>query len=60
MTTPNKHKEFRHLGEPEPALIRGQFVDVDSKRGAAFLEAYMDSRIPLRFDASFEPEMLKL
>lgn len=59
MTTPNHHKDFRHLGEPEPALIRGQLVDVDPKHGAAFLEAYTDSRIPLRFDDSFEPEMLK-
>lgn len=60
MTIPDKSKEFRHLGEPEPALVRGRLVDVDAKNGTAILSAYVDSRIPLRFDASQEVEMLKL
>ena len=60
MITPNQQKEFQHLGEPEPALIRGRLVEVDPKHGTAILEAYMDSRVPLRFDASLEQEMLNL
>ena len=62
MTFPNKHSEFQHLGKPEPALIHGRLVDVDPESGTAVLSAYMyiESRIPLRFDASLEMEVLKL
>ena len=60
MTTPNKRNKLQHPGESEPALIHGRLVDVDTKKGTAILTAYVDSRIPLRFDASLEGEMLKL
>ncbi len=60
MTIPNKHSEFQHLGEPETALIHGRLVDVDLKKGTAILDAYLDSRVPLRFDACQEQEMLRL
>ncbi len=60
MTPPKKHNEFRHLGEPEPALIHGRLVEVDTQKGTAILSAYLDSRIPLRFDGSLEKEMLML
>ncbi len=56
----NNRSEFQRLGEPEPALIHGRLVDVDPKKGTAVLSAYIDSRVPLRFDASLEKEMLKL
>ena len=60
MTSPDNHSELRNLGEPEPALIHGQLVDVDRENGVAVLEAYLDSRVPLRFSASLEQEMLNL
>ena len=60
MTNHNQHKEFPDLGKPEPALLHGRLVDVDVKRGTAILSAYVESRIPLRFDASLEKEMLQL
>ena len=60
MTTPNEQNEFQHPGVPEPALIHGRLVDVDTREGTAILTAYIDSRISLRFDASQEGEMLKL
>ena len=60
MTTPDKRKEFQHPGKQEQALIHGRLEDVDAKRGTATLSAYVDSRIPLRFDASLEGAMLKL
>ena len=60
MTTPNATNEYGHRDEPEPALIHGRLVDVDTGKGTAILSAYIDSRIPLRFDASLEKEMLNL
>ena len=60
MTTSSNHNEFQHLGEPEFAFIFGHLVDVAPIQGTAVLEAYVDSRIPLRFDRSFQEEMLRL
>ena len=60
MTYQDKSNEFQCLGESEPALIHGRLEDVDAKKGTAIVTAYMDSRIPLRFDAPLEGEMLKL
>ena len=60
MTYQDKSNEFQCLGESEPALIHGRLEDVDAKKGTAIVTAYMDSRIPLRFDAPLEGEMLEL
>ena len=60
MTSQNQLNEFQSLGKPEGALIHGRLVDVDAKKGTALLSAYLDSLIPLRFDASLESEMLRL
>ena len=60
MTIPDQPNALPDLGKPEPALLHGRLVDVDVKRGTAILNAYVDSRIPLRFDASLEQEMLQL
>ena len=51
---------YDHLGEPEPALIRGRLQNVDLKQGTATLDAYMDESVPLRFDAALGEDMLKL
>lgn len=51
---------YDHLGEPEPALIRGRLRNVDLKQGTATLDAYMDDSVPLRFDAALAEDMLQL
>ena len=60
MTSSNKHSEFRCLGEPESALIHGRLLDVDPEKGTAILDAYINWRVPLRFDASLEDKVFKL
>ena len=52
--------QFKHLGEPEPALLHGRLVDVDAERGRAALSIYPDRRIPLRFGAAVEESVHKL
>lgn len=53
-------KKYGHLGESEPALIEGYLLDVNPRLGTAKIHAYVNSRIPLRFDPSLEQEMLRL
>ena len=60
MTTPAKLSEFKHLGEPEPALVHGRLVEVDPGRGAAILSGHLDSLVRLRYAPSLEREVLKL
>ena len=60
MTTPNKANEFEHLGEPEPALVRGRLIDVDAELGTATVDTFMGLQAPLRFDLSLAQEMLRL
>ena len=60
MTAQSKTGQYEHLGQPEPALVQGRLCDVDPKQGTAGIDAYFDDLIPLRFDASLEPEMLRL
>ena len=60
MTADDIRKEFKHLGEPEPAITYGRLVDVDPETGCATLDVYQDDRIPLRFDDSMKSEALRL
>ena len=57
MTTPNKSNEFEHLGDPEPAFVRGRLIDVDAKLGTATVDTFMGPQAPLRFDSSLAQEM---
>ena len=54
MIADNLRREFEHLGDPEPALMHGQLIGVDSQRGSAILNIYPNWRIALRFPASLE------
>ncbi|MCY4409557.1 MAG: hypothetical protein OXC27_03760 [Caldilineaceae bacterium] len=49
-----------HLGEPEPALIRGWLQNVDLKQGIARLDTYMDDSVPLRFEAALGEDVIRL
>lgn len=51
---------YDHLGEPEPALIRGRLEDVDLKQGTARLDNYMDDSVPLQFDTALGEDVLRL
>jgi hypothetical protein len=60
MPVNDKTGEYEHLGPPEPALIQGRLCEVDPKLRTAKIDAYFDGRVPLRFAASLEREMLRL
>ena len=60
MTIPNKPNKYGHRDGPEPALIYGRLHDVNPEMGTAILHAYLNSRVPLSFEAPLKNEMLRL
>jgi hypothetical protein len=60
MTESDQHGEIPQLGGPEPALMYGRLVDVDSEACTAVLSIYRDCRVPLRLGAARVGEALNL
>ena len=60
MTESDQHGEIPQLGGPEPVLMHGRLVDVDSEACTAVLSIYRDCRVPLRLSAARVGEALNL
>lgn len=60
MTESGNHREIPLRGEPEPALMYGRLVEVDTEGGTALLSVYRDCRVPLRPTADKVGDALKL